>query len=164
MRETGSAAASWGKARSSRSTAAPRWSTEAPERLAARFKAIPHPKSIDEGPENGEVEAFGALPGGGYIAIGERQYDEEGNIRAWGWKGWQTTLFLLKRYGEYNVTDLVVTPKGDVLTLQGKKDQAKAEYLSAYKGLEDFNEYRRTVEAKLNALGVDPSVAKGDKP
>ena len=86
--------------------------------LAARFKAIPHPKSMDQGPENGEIEAFGALPGGGYIAIAERQYDDAGNIRAWGWRGWQTTPFLIKRHDEYNVTDLVVTPRGDVLTLE----------------------------------------------
>lgn len=86
--------------------------------LAARFKPIPHPKSMDDGPQNGEVEAFGALPHEGYVAIGERQYDDAGNIRAWAWKGWQTTPFLLKRHGEYNVTDLVVTPKGDVLTLE----------------------------------------------
>lgn len=86
--------------------------------LAARFKAIPHPKSMDDGPENGEVEAFGALPGGGYIAIGERRYDDHGNIRAWNWKGWQTSPFQLRRHDEYNVTDLVVTPEGDVLTLE----------------------------------------------
>ena len=46
--------------------------------------------------------------------------------------------------------------RGDVLLLQGKKAEAKAEYEKAYKGLDERTEYRRLVEVKLNALGVDP--------
>lgn len=46
--------------------------------------------------------------------------------------------------------------RGDVLLLQGKKAEAKAEYEKAYKGLDERAEYRRLVEVKLNALGVDP--------
>ena len=46
--------------------------------------------------------------------------------------------------------------RGDVLLLQGKKLEAKAEYEKAYKGLDERAEYRRLVEVKLNALGVDP--------
>lgn len=87
--------------------------------LTARLRPIPHPRLIDHGPDNGEVEAFGALPGGkGYIAIGELNHDDAGNIRAWAWRGSQATPFLLKRHGEFNVTDLAVTPTGDVLTLE----------------------------------------------
>ncbi|SFC40951.1 Putative negative regulator of RcsB-dependent stress response [Polaromonas sp. OV174] len=47
--------------------------------------------------------------------------------------------------------------RGDVLMAQGKKAEAKAEYEKAYKGLDERAEYRRLVEVKLNALGVDPS-------
>ena len=48
--------------------------------------------------------------------------------------------------------------RGDVLLLQGKKAEAKTEYEKAYKALDERAEYRRLVEVKLNALGVDPVV------
>lgn len=51
---------------------------------------------------------------------------------------------------------LVADRKGDLLLLQGKKDQARAEYEKAYRSLEPRTDYRRLVEVKLNALGVDP--------
>ncbi len=44
--------------------------------------------------------------------------------------------------------------RGDVLVLQDKKKEAAAEYLTAYKAFEERMEYRRLVEAKLNALGA----------
>jgi predicted negative regulator of RcsB-dependent stress response len=50
--------------------------------------------------------------------------------------------------------------RGDVLMAQGKKAEAKAEYEKAYKGLDERAEYRRLVEVKLNALGVDPAAAQ----
>jgi predicted negative regulator of RcsB-dependent stress response len=46
--------------------------------------------------------------------------------------------------------------RGDVLVLQGKHADAKAEYVKAYKGFDDKSGYRRLVEVKLNALGGDP--------
>ena len=49
--------------------------------------------------------------------------------------------------------------RGDVFLAQGKKLEAKAEYEKAYKTLDERAEYRRLVEVKLNALGVDPSAA-----
>lgn len=51
---------------------------------------------------------------------------------------------------------LVADRKGDVLSLQGKSAEARAEYEKAYKGLSDRIEYRRLVEIKLAALGADP--------
>ena len=51
---------------------------------------------------------------------------------------------------------LVADRRGDVLALQGKSADAKAEYAKAYKGLGERTEYRRLVEMKLNALGVNP--------
>ena len=50
---------------------------------------------------------------------------------------------------------LVNDRRGDILLLQDKKTEAKAEYEKAYKGLDERAEYRRLVEVKLNALGVD---------
>jgi predicted negative regulator of RcsB-dependent stress response len=45
--------------------------------------------------------------------------------------------------------------RGDVYNLQNKKAEAKAEYLKAWKGMSEDSEYRRLVEVKLTALGVD---------
>jgi predicted negative regulator of RcsB-dependent stress response len=51
---------------------------------------------------------------------------------------------------------LVADRKADVLALQGKKAESVAEYQKAYKAFEERTDYRRLVEIKLNALGVDP--------
>ncbi len=55
---------------------------------------------------------------------------------------------------------LVADRRGDILMLQGKKAEAKAEYEKAYKGFDERAEYRRLVEVKLNALGVDPAAGQ----
>ncbi len=47
--------------------------------------------------------------------------------------------------------------RGDILLVQGKREDAKAAFEKAYKGLDERAEYRRLVEVKLNALGVDMS-------
>ncbi|MBI2724709.1 MAG: tetratricopeptide repeat protein [Polaromonas sp.] len=54
---------------------------------------------------------------------------------------------------------LAADRRGDILAAQGKKAEAKAEYQTAYKGFDERSEYRRLVEVKLNALGVDPAPA-----
>ena len=54
---------------------------------------------------------------------------------------------------------LVADRRGDVLSAQGKKIEAKIEYMKAYKALEDRADYKRLVEIKLNALGVNPAEA-----
>jgi predicted negative regulator of RcsB-dependent stress response len=54
---------------------------------------------------------------------------------------------------------LVADRRGDVLLAQGKKDDARAAYQSAYKALEPSVDYRRLVEAKLTALGAAPEPA-----
>ena len=48
--------------------------------------------------------------------------------------------------------------RGDIYRDMGNKAQAKTEYLVAYQGLDPQEQYRRLVEVKLNALGVDPTV------
>ncbi len=52
---------------------------------------------------------------------------------------------------------LVADRKGDVLLAQGKGDEAKDQYLAAWKALGDRVEYRQLVEVKLASLGVDAS-------
>ena len=51
---------------------------------------------------------------------------------------------------------LVADRRGDVLLAQGKKDEARAAYQSAYKTMSEKLDYRRLIEAKLTALGVSP--------
>lgn len=88
------------------------------EGFAARFKAIPHPKDIDTGPDNGEIESLGQLADGRLLAIAESHFNSGGAIRAWAWKGGQTAAFTIARFGEYKVTDLAVLDDGSVLTLE----------------------------------------------
>lgn len=49
---------------------------------------------------------------------------------------------------------LMADRRGDVLVAQGKRDEAKAQYQTAWKALAAETEYRRLVEAKLANLGV----------
>lgn len=59
---------------------------------------------------------------------------------------------------------LVADRRGDIYQLQGKKAEAKAEYLKAWQGLDEGVEYRRLVEVKLTALGVDTQALKPAAP
>ena len=60
---------------------------------------------------------------------------------------------------------LLADRRGDIYNLQGKKDQARAEYTKAWQGMETRDEYRRLLEVKLTALGVDPkTLAPETKP
>jgi predicted negative regulator of RcsB-dependent stress response len=51
---------------------------------------------------------------------------------------------------------LVADRKGDIHLAQGKRDEARAEYQKAWAAFEPRTDYRRLVEIKLNAVGVDP--------
>ena len=57
---------------------------------------------------------------------------------------------------------LAADRRGDILQLQGKTGEARTAYGQAYKALDERVEYRRLVELKLNALGVDPRAAAAD--
>jgi predicted negative regulator of RcsB-dependent stress response len=46
--------------------------------------------------------------------------------------------------------------RGDILLAQGKKAEAKEQYLKAFKAFDARTDYRRLVAVKLNSLGVDP--------
>jgi predicted negative regulator of RcsB-dependent stress response len=49
---------------------------------------------------------------------------------------------------------------GDIAMMQKKNDDAKRHYLAAWKSMEEKNEYRRLIEVKLAALGVNPNEAE----
>lgn len=51
---------------------------------------------------------------------------------------------------------LVADRKGDIYLAQGKRAEAQTEYRKAWTGLGATSDYRRLVEIKLNAVGVDP--------
>jgi predicted negative regulator of RcsB-dependent stress response len=53
---------------------------------------------------------------------------------------------------------LAADRRGDLLAAQGKKDEARAAYLQAWKAMGEKVDYRRLVEAKLTALGAAPEM------
>jgi predicted negative regulator of RcsB-dependent stress response len=55
---------------------------------------------------------------------------------------------------------LVADRRGDILLAQGKQDEAKAAYSSAWKAMDPSVQYRRLIDAKLTALGAAPEPAK----
>lgn len=54
---------------------------------------------------------------------------------------------------------LVADRRGDVLMLQGKKDEARAAWQAAHAAMSDKVEYRRLIDAKLTAIGASPGAA-----
>ncbi len=54
--------------------------------------------------------------------------------------------------------------RGDLLQQQGQTDAARSAYLEAWRGMDGALGYRAIVEAKLNALGVDPTAEPEAKP
>ena len=54
---------------------------------------------------------------------------------------------------------LALDRKGDILALQGENARAVVAYTDAYKLSDDRADYRRLIEVKLNALGVNPLTA-----
>jgi predicted negative regulator of RcsB-dependent stress response len=50
---------------------------------------------------------------------------------------------------------LAADRRGDILLAQGKRDEAQRAFDKAYKAMDERSEYRRLVQVKLNALGVD---------
>jgi len=59
---------------------------------------------------------------------------------------------------------LAADRRGDLLLLQGQREQAITEYGKAYQGMgPESGDYRRLIGIKLNALGIDPD-AKSARP
>jgi len=79
-------------------------------------------------------------------------------------KAYDEALALLASRFPASFAALVADRKGDVHALQGQQEQARAEYIKAYQSLDGAVDYRRLVEVKLNALGVDAAtLAAGPK-
>ena len=91
--------------------------------LGAKPKLVKSPKAISSGPVNGELEAIARLwsgpYAGWYVAISEKNFDDEGNIRGWRWRGGTTVNFTITRFDEYRITDMAILPGGtDIVTLE----------------------------------------------
>jgi predicted negative regulator of RcsB-dependent stress response len=54
---------------------------------------------------------------------------------------------------------LVEDRRGDILLAQGKADEARTAYRSAYQAMAEGVDYRRLIEAKLTALGAAPEAS-----
>lgn len=78
-------------------------------------------------------------------------------------KAYDEALKQLDAGGPAGFAPLMADRRGDIYSLQGKPAEARAEYEKAWKGLQADTDYRRLVEVKLTALGVDPGSLAGDK-
>lgn len=79
------------------------------------------------------------------LLLGEKKYDE--------------ALKQLEGAPSPAFAALVDDRRGDILLAQGRADDAKAAYSKAWSAMADTVDYRRLIEAKLIALGVDPQAA-----
>jgi predicted negative regulator of RcsB-dependent stress response len=70
-------------------------------------------------------------------------------------KNYDGALSLLNGSFPAGFDALVADRKGDVLLMLGKKTEAISEFEKAYRFFDLRTEYRRLVEVKLNALGID---------
>jgi len=59
---------------------------------------------------------------------------------------------------------LVADRQGDIYMAQGKRDEAKAHYQKAWNTMDPRSDFRRLIEIKLNAVGVDPQTLKASTP
>jgi hypothetical protein len=90
--------------------------------LAATPVRIPTPASIAKGPYNRQLEALGKLTHGPWkgslIALSEKHFDKSGNIRGWILDGEENHGFAIKRFEDFDITDLAVLPDGSIITLE----------------------------------------------
>jgi predicted negative regulator of RcsB-dependent stress response len=79
-------------------------------------------------------------------------------------KSWGEALKQLNAGMPKSFEALAADRRGDVYLAQGKRDEARAEYQKAWGALEATSPYRRLVEIKLNAAGVDPKTLGAPAP
>ncbi|MDD2810884.1 tetratricopeptide repeat protein [Rhodoferax sp.] len=70
-------------------------------------------------------------------------------------KNYDAALTALNAKFPESLQPLVADRMGDVFLLQGKKDKAILEYQKAHRLMDSRMDYRRLIEVKLNALGVE---------
>ena len=101
----------------------------------------------------------------GWVAdnAGEEEYKTVARLRLAGLllqaKDYDAALKQLDAAKAPTFAALVADRRGDVLLAQGKADEARAAYQSAWKAMDEKVEYRRLIDAKLTALGAAPGAA-----
>src|SRR5262245_2889005 len=78
--------------------------------LLARGQPIPQPPGMKQLPSNGSIEALEFVPkgqplAGTLIAISERGYDDDGNLKAWLIGGPSPGTFAVKRTDDFDISD-----------------------------------------------------------
>lgn len=111
--------------------------------------------------DKGQAEAARAALGWAAENAAEDEYRTVARLRLAGLliedKKYDEALKKLEGAHSKEFVALVSDRRGDAFLAQGKKEEAKAAYLQAWKAMEEATEYRRIVEAKLAALGAGPS-------
>lgn len=116
--------------------------------------------------DKGQADAALAILAWVADSAGEEEYRAVARLRAAGLlmdkKQYDDALKQLDAVQQGPVREfdaLVADRRGDVLAAQGKKAEATAAYLAAYKAMDSKVDYRQLLEAKLAALGVTPEAA-----
>ncbi len=78
-------------------------------------------------------------------------------------KKYDDALKLLEGVDSGEFAALAADRRGDILSAQGKVDEAKAAYQKAWAAMDAKVEYRRVIEAKLNVLGANPDGTESAK-
>jgi predicted negative regulator of RcsB-dependent stress response len=113
--------------------------------------------------EKGQRDA--AKAGLAWVAehAGEDEYRSIARLRLAGMllddKKYDEAMKLVDAVGSPQVAALAADRRGDILLAQGKADEAKAAYQTAWDAMDAKVDYRRVVEAKLNVLGATPAAA-----
>ncbi len=79
-------------------------------------------------------------------------------------KDYPQALALLDGVKDESFAALVADRRGDIFAAQDKRQEAKSAYQLAYQKLDERAQYRRVVQVKLNAMGVDPDASTGTQP
>lgn len=111
--------------------------------------------------EAGQVDAARAA----LVWVSEKSSDEAyqalGRLRLAGLdmeaKSYDDAMKTLSASVPKSFEPLVADRRGDVLLAQGKPEEAKEQYLTAWRTLGERTDYRLLVEVKLASLGVDVS-------
>jgi predicted negative regulator of RcsB-dependent stress response len=110
--------------------------------------------------ERGDVEAAKAALNWVVDKASDKGYSALARLRLSGLlieaKSYDEALKLLSTNdGPEEFAALIADRRGDIYLAQGKKAEAKVEYQKAYQAFDTRSDYRRLVEVKLNALGVN---------
>jgi predicted negative regulator of RcsB-dependent stress response len=113
--------------------------------------------------EKGKVDAAKASLGWVADNATEDEYRTVARLRLAGvlldQKQYDAALQQLDKAGGKEFEALVADRRGDILLAQGKKEEAKMAYQAAWKAMDEKQEYRRLVDAKLTALGAAPAAS-----